>query len=226
MGSTKDSIRVMLVDDHSVLRMGLRMLLESRADFQVVAEAGNRNDALSVAERVQPDIILLDLDLGGVNGIELIPQLLSCTREARIIILTGLRDTEVHQRAVRLGAHGLVLKDKADESLIMAIEKVHKGQVWLSRTMVGNVFSQLARAGRGHDKDPDAEKIATLTGREREVIALVAEGLRNKQVAERLFISEVTVRHHLTSIFAKLEVDGRFALVVYSYRHGLVASPV
>jgi two-component system nitrate/nitrite response regulator NarL len=220
------TIRIMLVDDHAVMRMGLRMLIESRKDFEIVAEAGNRPDALAAAERYEPDIILLDLDLGGVNGLELIAPLLSTTKKARIIILTGLRDGEIHQRAVRLGAQGLVLKDKADELLLMAIEKVNDGELWLSRAMIGSVFSQLVHAGRFERSDPDADKISTLTEREREVIDLVAEGLKNKQIADRLFISEVTVRHHLTSVFSKLDVDGRFALVIYSYRHGLAKSPI
>jgi two-component system, NarL family, nitrate/nitrite response regulator NarL len=219
-------IRVMLVDDHSVLRMGLRMLIESQESLEVVGEAGDRPDALAIAECERPDVVLLDLDLGGVSGHELIPQLLSISPDSRIIILTGVRETDAHQRAIRLGASGIVLKDKADEVLFKAIEKVYAGEVWLSRSMIGSIFNEMLKPNRGTGQDPDAEKISTLTQREHEVIGLVAEGLKNKQIADRLFISEATVRNHLTSVFDKLGVDGRFALVIYSYRHGLVKTPI
>lgn len=217
-------IRIVIIDDHAVLRMGLRMLIESREGLKVVGEAGDRTETLAVIAREQPDIILLDIDLGGVNGPELIPQMRSIARNARVIILTGVRDEETHLRAVRIGAMGLVLKDKAEEFLISAIERVNAGEVWLSRAMIGNVFTEIFDGGPDLP-GPDEERIATLTVREREVISLLAEGLRNKQVAERLFISETTVRHHLTSVFTKLELNGRFELVIYSYRHGLCKIP-
>lgn len=223
---TLNDVKIMLVDDHAVLRMGLQMLIESQQGLKIVAEAGDRLDALASAEKMQPDIILLDLDLGGVDGLELVPQLLAITKKSRIIILTGIRDTEVHERAVRLGARGVVLKDKADESLITAIEKVSAGELWLSRAMIGRVFADLVRGERADTSDPESDKIGTLTVREREVLELVAEGLKNREVADRLFISEATVRHHMTSIFDKLTVSSRLELVIYSYRHGLVKSPV
>ena len=224
--TTVKDIKIMLVDDHAVLRMGLQMLIESQDGFKIVAEAGNRLDALEEAVKKQPDIILLDLDLGGVDGLELIPQLLASTQKSRIIILTGIRDTEIHERAVHLGARGVVLKDKADDSLLKAIEKVYQGELWLTRVMLGRVFADLVHGERGQSSNPEADKIATLTEREREVIELVAEGLKNKEVANRLFISEATVRHHMTSIFDKLTVSSRLELVIYCYRHGLVKSPV
>jgi DNA-binding NarL/FixJ family response regulator len=118
---------------------------------------------------------------------------------------------------------GVVLKEKAAETLLRAIERVHAGEVWLERAMMASVLSQMTRASQ--QPDPEAAKIATLTTREREVIALIGEGLRNRQIAERLFISETTVRHHLTSIFAKLEVADRLELVIYAFRHALVRPP-
>lgn len=223
--TTVSQIRIMLVDDHAVLRMGLQLLIESQHNFKIVAEAGDRVEALARAAEQQPDIILLDLDLGGVDGNELIPQLLAETRKTRIIILTGIRDTAVHEQAVRSGARGVVLKDKADESLITAIEKVKAGELWLSRVMIGRVFDDLVSGGDLGNSDPESDKISALTERELETIALVAEGLKNKEVAAKLFISEATVRHHMTSIFDKLDVSSRLQLVIYSYRHGLVKSP-
>lgn len=220
----KKQIRIVIVDDHAVLRMGLQMLIESRDGLQVVGEASNRTETVAVVSREQPDIILLDMDLGAVDGPELIPELRSIAPQARVIIVTGVRDEETHLRAVRMGAMGLVLKDKAEEFLLSAIEKVDAGEVWLSRAMIGTVFTDMLHGGPNRS-GPDSERIASLTEREREVIALLAEGIKNKQIADRLFISEATVRHHLTSVFAKLELKSRFELAIYSFRHGLSKIP-
>jgi two-component system nitrate/nitrite response regulator NarL len=214
-------IRILLIDDHTVMRLGLRLLIENQQGLKVVGEASGRTDALELAEREQPDIILLDLALPGTDGVDLIPELLSIAKETRILVLTGVLEPEIHTRAMRLGAMGVVLKEKAPEVLLKAIEKVHQGEIWLDRAMVANVFSERSRAREAAKKDPEAAKIATLTEREREVISLVGEGLRNKQIADRLFISEGTVRNHLTTIFGKLEVSDRFELLMYAYRHGI-----
>lgn len=216
-----NTIRILLVDDHTVMRLGLRLLIENQHGLMVVGEASGRTDALEVAEREQPDIILLDLTLPGTDGITLIPELLAVAEKTRILVLTGVLEPEAHTRAMRLGAMGVVLKEKAPEVLIKAIEKVHQGEIWLDRAMVANVFSEKLHARELRRHDPEAAKLATLTGREREVIALVGQGLRNKQVADRLFISEGTVRNHLTTVFGKLEVSDRFELLIYAYKHGI-----
>src|SRR5262249_19057178 len=128
---------------------------------------------------------------------------------------------EIHRRAVRLGAMGLVTKDESTEVLLQAIAKVHAGEVWLDRTLLASVLGEITRSGKAQPVDPEALKIATLTAREREIITLVGQGYRNRHVADRLCIAEATVRHHLTSIFAKLQVTDRLELVIYAYRHGL-----
>lgn len=220
-----DTIRVVLIDDHAVLRMGLRLLIESRQGIEIVGETGTPGEVLAVVAQTQPDVVLLDIDLGSATGTDLIPQIRSMAPKIKIIILTGVRDTEVHLRAVRLGARGVLLKEQADEFLISAIEKVHAGEVWLSRAVIGNVFAEMLDEGIDQETDPDAKKIETLSPREREVITLLSEGLRNKQIAERLFISEVTVRHHLSSVFGKLGVGSRFELIMYGHKHGLVRLP-
>jgi len=109
--------------------------------------------------------------------------------------------------------------------LLKAITKVYAGEIWFDRSMMGSVLSQMSRVGKGNNQDPEAVKMATLTEREREIITLIGEGLKNKQIADRLFISETTVRHHLTSIFAKLEVSDRLELIIYAFRHNLAQSP-
>lgn len=216
-------IRVLIVDDHGIVRAGLRMLLESYPRIQVVAEAVQCADALEATARELPDIIVLDLDLGGESGLECLPALLTTAPAARVVILTGLRDPAIHRQAVRLGAMGLVFKEKAVEELLQAIEKVYAGEVWLESTMVASVLGELVRLPP--PMSPEATHIASLTEREREVVTLVGQGLRNRQIAERLAISETTVRHHLTAIFAKLEVHDRLELVIYAYRHHLTNPP-
>ena len=201
------------------------MIIQSRAGMTIVGEAGNRDDALSLAASEHPNIILLDLDLGGDSGMNLITDLIAASSEARIIILTGVRDPEVHRQAVLLGAMGIVKKEKAAEVLITAIERVHLGEAWLDPSLVAGVLSEMTLSSKGRKIDPEAEKIAALTNREREVIALVGEGIKSREIAGRLFISETTVRHHLTSIFDKLGVADRVELLIYAYRHGLASPP-
>ena len=218
-------IKVLLVDDHTIFRAGLRMLIESRSTFDIVGETDDFSDAVSIAGREQPDIILLDLVMGPESGLDYVPKLLMRSPNSRVLVLTGVDDPKVHERAVHLGAVGLVLKNKAPEVLIKAIEKVHTGEAWLDRVTIANVLAELSNPTR-HAETSEGEKIKSLTKREREVISLVAQGLKNKQIAARLFISEVTVRHHLTSTFGKLDVVDRFELILFALKHGLAGTSV
>ena len=219
------SVRVLIVDDHGIMRAGLRMLLESQTGITVVGEASTCTDALALATGTQPDVIVLDLDLGGENAVESIPTLLRTAPDTRVLVLTGVRDPEVHRQAIRHGAIGLVLKGKAVETLLQAITKVRAGEVWLEPAMIARVLGDLTRPQPFPQASAEATKIARLTEREREVITLIGEGLRNKHIAARLYISEATVRHHLTAIFAKLDVSDRFELAIYAYQHGLAKPP-
>jgi DNA-binding NarL/FixJ family response regulator len=224
-GATETPIRILIVDDHAIVRAGLRMLIESHPGMAVTGEAGSKDEALAAAQE-HPDVILLDLDLAGESSLGFMREILNNARGARLVILTGVRDTEMHRRAVRQGAVGLVLKEKATEVLIKAIEKVHGGEVWLDRALMASVLTEMSEADKSRKKDPEAAKLALLTQREREIITLVCQGLKNKQIGERLFISEATVRNHLTSILGKLELSDRFELAIYSYRHGLGKPPL
>jgi len=217
-------IRILFIDHYVMVRAGLRMLIESQPGFTVIGEAAERNGALALATREQPDIILLDLDLGDSSGLDLLPELRTAAPHARVLVLTALRDPEAHRRAVRLGAVGLLLKEKAPEVLLQAIEKVHAGEAWIDRSMVANVLDQLTNRNES-PLDSDKRKIATLTAREREVALLVAQGFKNQVIAQRLFISETTVRHHLTAVFGKLDVTDRLELVIYAYQHSLAKIP-
>jgi DNA-binding NarL/FixJ family response regulator len=227
MTTAVQPIRILLIDDHVVMRMGLRMLLESQPEFTVVGEATNRSEALAIAAREQPDIVLLDLDLDGSSGLDLLPELQEVAGKARVILLTGVPASDEYVRAARMGVMGVVRKEQAAQVLMRAIEKVHAGETWLDRALVARVLSSLAetRPGTQKETNPDAARIARLTPRERQVVALICDGLYNQAIAARLSISEATVSHHLTSIYAKLGLANRFDLVVYAHRHGLTRRP-
>ncbi|HEX6291575.1 MAG TPA: response regulator transcription factor [Herpetosiphonaceae bacterium] len=220
-----NTVRVLVVDDHAIVRAGLRMLIESRPGLTVVGEAASTAEALLLSGREQPDLILLDLDLGGESSLDILPELFATASQARVLMLTGVRDPEQHHRAVRLGAMGVVLKEKAADDLLKAIEKVHAGEVWLDGALMARVLGRTLPGSDASAINPESAKMAALTDREREVIALICEGLQNKLIGERLFISETTVRHHLTSIFDKVGVSNRLELVIYAYRHGLAKLP-
>ena len=198
------------------------MLIESIPGMKVVGKASNRSEALALAASKKPNVILLEIDLGGEDGLDFLPELRETARNARVLILTGVKEIETHRRAARMGAAGLVLKEHTGDVLLKAIKKVHQGEVWLDRSMMSILLNEMTAPD---NVDPDTLRIAGLTEREQGVIALIAEGLKNKQIAERLFISETTVTHHLSSIFSKLGVSDRLELVIYAFAHKLAKMP-
>lgn len=214
-------IRIVLVDDHAMVREGVRMLLEGHADLELVGEARGRAGALEAIARELPDLVLLDLDLGAESGLDLLRDLLARHPATRVLVFTGVRDGEVHRRALREGALGVVPKENAAAVLLAAIRKVHAGEAWVDRSMVASLLQE-ARQARC-EEDPEAPRIALLTAREREIIGLVAQGNGTRPIAARLGISEKTVRNHLVSIYSKLEVSDRLELAIYAVRHGLAA---
>jgi two-component system, NarL family, nitrate/nitrite response regulator NarL len=215
-------IRIMIVDDHAVIRAGLRMLIEQDPSMKVIAMVGNSTEAFERAMTDSPDIIILDLVLGEEDGLNLLPVLREKSPKSRVLVLTGVLNPDAHRAAIRKGAMGIVLKEHAADLLLKAIKKVHDGEVWIDRSMMGMMIQELSRPNQ---TDPEAAKMGELTSREREVIELVGEGLKNKQIAERLFISETTVTHHLSSVFSKLDVSDRLELIIYAFRHGLAKMP-
>ena len=219
---TARPITIMIVDDHVVIRSGLRMLIEHDQEMLVVAQAGNRTEALERATTSRPDVIILDILLGDDDGLSFLPELCQASPSSRVLVLTGVQNPDAHRRAIRRGAMGIVLKEHAADQLLKAIKKVHDGEVWIERSMMGSMIQEFNKPAL---VDPEVTKIESLTDREREVIALIGEGLKNKQVGERLFISETTVTHHLSSVFSKLEVSDRLELIIYAFRHGLAKMP-
>jgi len=216
-------IRIVIVEDHKVVREGLRMLIESQDDMVVAAEAGTAEEAMAAINREKPDIVMLDLDLGGVSIVNRVPEIREASKGTRVLVLTGIRDPELHVRALRLGALGLVMKDQAGSTVLKAIRRVHDGEAWIDHSLTASLVLDISTEEK--KRAYETAKITTLSKREREIVTVLCEGLNNKQIADRLFISEATVRNHITSILAKLELVDRFELAIYSYRHGLAKLP-
>ncbi|HJV86411.1 MAG TPA: response regulator transcription factor [Noviherbaspirillum sp.] len=216
-------IRVFLIDDHASILWGLERLIQSGAPLmQPVGSATACDVALERLDAAAPDVILLDMDLGRESGLDAIPRLLSRS-QAKILVLTGLRDKTVHDRAVLAGARGVVEKEAPAEVILRAVAKVHEGELWLDRAATGRIFAELAQQGPAKAPDPEQQKIATLTDREREIVAHIAgnAGGTAKHIALALHISDNTLRNHLTSIYNKLGVANRLELFAYAHRHGL-----
>jgi DNA-binding NarL/FixJ family response regulator len=214
-------IGVLLVSDQLLIRAGLHHLLRS-SGLDPITEAATPDDAVAMVAGQRPDIILLDLE-SHFDVFACVEGILSAAEDSRLIALSDRARGVDIPALIALGTVGFLLKDDPPEMLIKAIRKVHAGEVWLDRANTAEVLSHMTRRRRVENVE-DA-KIAALTKREHEIIALVGEGLKNAPIAQRLFISEATVRNHLTSIFDKLGLSDRFELAVYAFRHGLVQYP-
>ena len=224
MNSESPTIRVLLVEDHQTLLGGLQKLLDAeRPRTEVVGTARTRPEALASAAQLAPDVILLDLDLGGVCMTGFLPELLAHGL-SRALVLTAAHNTDTLDLAVRRGARGILHKEVSAEQVIKAIEKIHRGELWFDAETMDRVFGQLLGTRSAPRPDPEQEKHASLTARERAIVSAAVEhsGSANHVVAERLFISEHTLRNHLTSIYRKLNVTNRLEMYVYAIRHGLV----
>jgi two-component system, NarL family, nitrate/nitrite response regulator NarL len=215
-------IRVLIMSNHAITRMGLRLIMEKQPGIKIVEEAKGHADGLA-ADGEQPDVILFDLD--SFNGSDFLTRALETVNGAGLLILTSTDDSNVDQYVLHLGAMGIVHKDKPAEVLVKAIERIYAGEIWLDRLKLSRALREILPTKRAKTRNGDAVSIATLTRREREVVALIGEGLNTRHLAKRLFISETTVRHHLTSIFDKLWVSSCFELVFYAYHHGLATPP-
>ena len=218
-------IRVCIIEDHSIVRAGLKVMLAANADIEVVGEAQNRHEAFDVVQVERPDLLLVDIQLGKESALDFLEDLMSIC-ESRSILVTGSTNEDDIHRAIQVGVTGVVFKDEDPEVLLRAIRKVHTGEAWLTRTMMTAALSRF-RAERTSkaQPDPDTLRIATLTSRERQIVALVASGLGRQGIAEKLCVSEGTIRNHLSSIFSKLELSNQLGLVFYAQRHGLDRVP-
>ena len=207
-------IRLLVVDDHPVVRQGLRTFLETRPDFEVVGEAGDGEAALGEAARLRPDVILMDLVMPGVSGLEAIGRIRSSQPEARILVLTSFASADQVLPALRAGAAGYLLKDAAPSEVEAAIRAVHRGEGLLDPAITATVLAEVSRPV----EDPG---FASLTPREREVLSLLGRGLTNAAIARDLFVAEKTVKTHVSSILAKLRLADRTQAALYAARLGL-----
>jgi DNA-binding NarL/FixJ family response regulator len=218
-----DLIRVVLAECHNLVREAFRSLLREAGGFTVVGEASGVPDILDVIGTQRPDVVLLVMDGTSEREVALLHRLPDIAERASVLIVTGDSDSTLHAQAIELGAMGVVMKNQSAEVLTTALRKVGGGEIWLDRAHTTSVVNRLTR--RRVDVDPETAKIESLTPRERQIIGLITEGLTNKDIAERLFISEATVRNHLTSILDKLDLGDRFRLTVYAFRRGLILCP-
>jgi len=210
-----------------MVREGIRRLLESDPHIDVVGEACNRREAFEVAELEHPNLFLVDVMLGDETAGDFLRELLAGCGRARAILLTGASDVQQLERAIDAGASGLVFKDEAVGVLNHAIQTVHSGGVWLSSSLMNSLKMRLSRPQEKTSKSDNSElaKIASLTPREREIVTLIASGYNRRRAADKLQVSEATIRNHLTSILAKLDLHNQFELAFYAQRHGLGANP-
>jgi two-component system, NarL family, nitrate/nitrite response regulator NarL len=214
------SIRVLLVNSHQIVLWGLEKLINAESPrMEVVGKATNGPDAAHIAREKKPDILLLDLFLGVEKAANLIPGLL---REGQfhIIIFTAFHDQAAIEEAVLNGARGVMYKEEPTENILKAIEKVHAGELWLGRSTTGRIFINFIRAGQ-KPADSITKKMGALTKKERAIVIAFANhaGASNKKIAQKLCISEQTLRNHLTSIFSKLEITNRFDLFMFAKLH-------
>ena len=218
-GDECGKIRVLLADDHTILRAGLRMMLNAQPDIEVVGEASDGRQAIAEAQRLAPEVILMDITMPECNGIEATRQVKRLLPDVRVLVLTMHENEEYLFQVLRAGASGYMLKEAADTELISAIRVVSTGRFYLSpsaQTMMVSDYLQRVRTGEERDS------YGALTEREREILKLVAEGYTNNQIAERLFISPKTVDTHRTHIMDKLNLHSRAELVKYAMRRGLL----
>ena len=214
-------IRVLLVDDHTLLRQALRIMLDGQDAVEIVGEATNGREALDAAERLRPDVVLMDMVMPGLNGIEATRQIVRHVPGCRVLILTAYLEDERLLEALRSGAAGYVVKRSDLEELLLAIQSVHRGNTYFSADVsaeiaVNEVMMQA--------KQPEAKAgYDLLTGREREVLQLIAEGLSNQRIADELYISVKTVEAHKAHIMSKLHARNRTDLIRYAIKRGLVA---
>jgi DNA-binding NarL/FixJ family response regulator len=230
-------IRVLLADDQALIRAGFRVLLEAADDIEVIGEAVNGDQAVELAKSERPDVILMDIRMPGTDGLTATSQIAAADalNGVRVVILTTFETDEYVYQALRAGASGFLVKDAEPEELIRAVRVVHQGEALLSPSVTRRLISSLARrapsvpagqaAATGNRALPSAD-LARITEREREVLALVAQGLSNDEIAVRLYLSPLTTKTHVSHIMTKLRARDRAQLVVIAYESGLVVPGV
>lgn len=210
------AVQIMIADDHSMIREGLKNLLELDGDIQVISEAVDGEDCLDKLQVVKPDVLLLDINMPKKNGLEVLKTLKSRRSKLKVLVLTVHNETEYLMKAVDIGVNGYVLKDSESAELKKAIFTVADGETYIQPSLIPALNAKMIETNK------DAEKIKSLTKRELDVLKLLAVGMFNKEVGKRLEISERTVKNHVSNIFKKLEVTDRTQAAVFAIRNNLV----
>jgi two-component system, NarL family, response regulator DevR len=211
------SLRILLVDDHEVVRLGIKSLLSRYSEFQVVAEASSAKEALQQVERYQPDVVVMDIRLPGKSGIEATREITSNFPEIKVIVLTSFAEDELLFDAISAGASGYVLKQIGSNELIRALETIGRGDSLLDPAVTKRVFDRVREASR----KAEDEAFAILTDRELNVLALIAKGKTNKEIAADIFLSEKTVRNYVSSLLSKLHLSTRAEAAAYAVKHNV-----
>ncbi len=209
--------RILLVDDHEVVRLGLKSLLDRHPQFDVVGEASNAREALEMVNNTKPDVVVMDIRLPGTSGIEACEEITTRFPDTRVIMLTSYAEDEMLFSAIRAGASGYILKQIESEGLVRAIEAVGRGEALLDPAVTQRVFQEVRRAV----KEEEASAFAHLSQQEKHVLLLVSEGKTNREIAKALFLGEGTVRNYVSSILSKLGVNNRAEAAAYAVEHNL-----
>lgn len=209
--------RIVLVDDHELVRIGLKSLLERHPQFDVVGEAGSAREALEQVESLKPDVVVMDIRLPGTSGIDACEQIVNQFPDTKVLMLTSYAEDEMLFSAIRAGASGYVLKQIGSEDLIKAIESVGRGEALLDPAVTQRVFQEVRRAV----KEEEASAFSHLSQQEKHVLLLVSEGKTNREIAKNLFLGEGTVRNYVSSILSKLSVNNRAEAAAYAVQHSL-----
>ncbi len=211
------SIKTLIVDDQGMVRAGLRMLLDVEPDIEVVAEAGNGIEAVARAARHRPDVILMDIRMPQLDGLEATRRIFAADKDAKVLILTTFNHDDLVYEALRAGASGFVLKDDPPEQLIAAVRTIAAGAALLSPSVTRSLIAHFTKERR----EPRPATLDTLTSRELDVFRLIALGLSNAEIGRELFISDTTVKTHVTRLLRKLQVRDRAQAIVLAYHHHL-----
>lgn len=217
-----ETIKVMIADDHSMVREGLTQLIELEDDIEVVAQAGDGQEALEKIQNSVPDVVLLDINMPKMNGLDVLKKLKEENHPSRIIILTIHNEVEYLLKAVEIGVNGYVLKDSEADVLVKAIRSVYMGDSYIQPNMATQLYKKMNNQHENEEKLQISKQISRLTKREMQVLKLVTIGLLNKEIAHRLEISEKTVKNHVSNIFKKIEVSDRTQAAVFAIKNRIV----
>lgn len=210
-------VRLLIADDHSVVRAGLKALLERQGRFRVIAEAGTGEEAIAKAQEVKPDIAVLDIRMPGVSGIEACRQIVETVPGCKVIMLTSYAEDDLLFAAIQSGASGYVLKRVGDNDLVSAVDRVSRGEAILDPSMTASVFAEVRKAS----ETQHAAAFSSLTSQELAVLALVADGMTNRQIAMKLYLGEGTVRNYVSSVLAKIGAANRAEAAAYAVKHNI-----